>query len=226
MDKRLAGYYEQHHVDRFIPEHDLGILTLRHIPRGNPIIDQDRPVTDLLFLVEGRARVFTSAANGRQLLLCFYEPLQVLGDLEIMEGSSAATTNVEAVTPCWCLAAPREYVTRRLASDNEFVRGLSAVLARKLDRVIRNSALNLLHPVEERLASFIAASAVATPGGPVFRANITHVAEQLGTSFRHVHRLLSALCAEGLLEKTAEGYVVVRPVDLNARGGGAYVLPG
>jgi len=225
MDKRLIGYYEQHGLNRFIPERDLALLNLRRFSRGESILESDRPVTDLLFLVDGRARVFTSAANGRQLLLCFYEPPQILGDLEILQDGPLATTNVEATTACWCITAPRSYVARRLETDNDFVRTLSALLAHKLERVIRNSALNLLHPVDARLASFITATAIETPDGELFSANITHVAEQLGTSFRHLHRTLTALCAEGLLRKTAAGYLVLQPLQLEARGGGAYVLP-
>lgn len=225
MDRVIKGFYEQHRLESFVPPHHIDEFRLRRIARGRPILEVDEPVDSLHFFVEGSARVFVPSPNGRQLLLCFYEPLQIFGDLEIIEGAPLATTTVEALTECACLTLERSYVMSRIASDSEFLRALTSSLARKLDRVIRNSALNLLHPVEERLTSYILATTTPNKdGAAVFSGNLTQIAGLLGTSFRHLHRTLNSLCDEGVLVKTGHAYLVLNMDALRSRAAGVYVL--
>lgn len=163
--------------------------------------------------------------NARRLLLCFYEPLQVFGDVEIVAHEPRSITTIEALTPCVCLSLHRQLVSEHLATNPVFLEQLCRSLGRKLGRVIRNSALNLLHPVENRVASYILAT--ATPNSEqqlVFAGNVTHVAEILGTSFRHVHRTLQALCKQGILVKAKRSYVVEQVRELERRAAGVYVV--
>lgn len=221
---RIKGYWDQHDLGRFLDAEQKALLELRFYDPGAALCAIDEPVRDLQFLVDGRAKVYLPAANGKRLLLCFYEPLQLFGDLEIIEDKQDATATVEAVTPCVCLSLRREHVESRLTSDPRFLREVCATLARKLDRLLRNGALNLLHPVESRLASYILATATIDARGRLyFQGNLTHIAEMLGTSFRHLHRTLGSLLDEGVLSKDAGGYVVQRPNELRERAAGAYV---
>lgn len=223
-DPRIRGYWEQHDLGRFLAADQGASLELKLYRPGETLCAIDEPVRHLQFMVDGRAKVYLPAANGKRLLLCFYEPLQVFGDLEIVEGTQLATATVEAITPCASLRISRQEAAARLETDPRFLRQVSASLARKLDRLIRNGALNLLHPVENRLASYVLATATVDARGHLrFRANLTQVAEMLGTSFRHLHRTLGALCEQGILLKDGGDYVVQQPAELRSRAAGVYV---
>ncbi len=163
--------------------------------------------------------------NTRQLLLCFYEPLQLFGDLELFEQAPISTTTVEALTPCVCLGLQRAFVIDHMATNPVFLQQLCLSLGRKLGRVIRNSALNLLHPLENRVASYMLATAISNHEHQlVFSGNLTQIADLLGTSFRHLHRTLQSFCDQGILVKARTSYTIQQIGELERRAAGVYVV--
>jgi CRP-like cAMP-binding protein len=227
MDPLIAAYYRHFRLDRFIPEELIGHFSMQHYEKGQPICEIGQPIDSLSFLVEGRAKVFMPMPNARQLLLCFYEPLQMLGDLEMFEEHPCTVTGVETLTPCVCLKLKRATVMTHLADNPVFLRQMCMSLGRKLGRVNRNSALNMLHPVENRLASYILGTANRdTCPLPEFTGNLTQVADFLGTSFRHVHRTLQGFCAIGFLVKHGTRYTILNEPELQKRAVGIFQQPG
>ncbi len=225
MDEEASAYFDRYRLDRFLPHDVLDHLSLEHFQPGETILEAGRPVDALRFFVEGRARVVLPEENGRQLLLCFYEPLQLFGDAEIMERGRDAAASIEALGSCICLSLARKAVERCLYRNPEFLRMLCRSLGRKLGRILQNSAFNQLYPLEARVASYILATAVELKNGKVlFSANISQVAELLGSSFRHLHRTLGALCDAGVLEKTRSGYLLHNSDELKQRAGATYTL--
>jgi CRP-like cAMP-binding protein len=85
MESKIASYYRHYRLDRFIPPALTGQFKMQSYEKGQPICEIGQPIDSLSFLVEGRAKVFMPMENARQWLLCFYEPLQMLGDLEMFE---------------------------------------------------------------------------------------------------------------------------------------------
>jgi len=225
MDRRVLSYYTQYQLDRFVRADQIDKFTIRPFAKGENICELEQPIEYLHFFVEGRAKVFLPMENARQLLLCFYEPLQLFGDLEIFEQEPLSTTTVEALTPCVCLGLQRAFVVNQMAMDTVFLKHLCLSLGRKLGRVIRNSALNLLHPLENRVASYILATATANREHQlVFAGNLTQIADLLGTSFRHLHRTLQSFCDRGILVKVKTNYTIQQIGELERRAAGVYVV--
>lgn len=225
IERTVLAYYTQYQLDRFVAAHQIDRLKIHYFEKGQNICELEQPIEYLYFFVEGRTRVFLPMENARQLLLCFYQPFQLFGDLEIFEQNPIATTTVQALTSCVCLVLEREFVTNHMATDPVFLKQLYLSLGRKLGRVIRNSALNLLHPLENRVASYILATAASTPDHQlVFSGNLTQIADLLGTSFRHLHRTLQSFCEQGILVKMKTTYRVQQPGELERRAAGVYVI--
>jgi CRP/FNR family transcriptional regulator, putaive post-exponential-phase nitrogen-starvation regulator len=225
MDRKVRSYYTQYQLDRFVAADQIDHFKIQHFARGENICELEQPIEYLHFLVEGRAKVFLPMESTRQLLLCFYEPLQLFGDLEMFEQAPISTTTVEALTPCVCLGLSRAFVIDHMAMDPVFLKQLCLSLGRKLGRVIRNSALNLLHPLENRVASYILATATANHQHQlVFSGNLTQIADLLGTSFRHLHRTLQAFCDQGILAKVKTSYTIQQVGELERRAAGVYVV--
>ncbi len=226
MDNSIARYYEHFRLERLIPPELIRHLKLRYIEKGSSICQVGQPIDGLSFFVEGHAKVFMAMENGRQLLLCFYEPLQIFGDLELFEAQPRTLTEIQAVTPCICMDLKRDIVMKYLANDPAFLRQMCQSLGRKLGRVNSNSALNMLHPVENRLASYILGTASREDGASIeFTGNLTQIADFLGTSFRHIHRTLQKFCAQGLLEKDKTNYSILNETKLQKLAIGIFVIP-
>lgn len=227
MDKlkesvHLKKYYTAYHMDSLFTKKMEDALEMIKFSRLEYICKEAATMEQLIFLVEGKAKVFKTMANGKRLLLSFYTPFEVIGDLEVVQDTPASCT-VQALSTCYGLALPMEKARKELSMDYRFLRFACTSLAKKLDKLSINSSINLLYPLEKRLASYINTVAVSmewSNGDEYlgFNENLTYLAELLGTSYRHLLRTLNDLCAQGVIQKEKEGYRVVDKVHLSRIG--------
>ena len=150
----------------------------------------------LLFFVQGKAKVFKTLPNGRNLLLAFYNPIRVIGDIEIVKNQSATGT-IQALSTCYCLAIPMKKARLELTNDRKFLKFTCESLAEKLAAVSMNSSINLLYPLENRLSSYINEFLTNDENSNIyidFDENLVNIAELLGSSYRHLLITLNVLC--------------------------------
>lgn len=215
---RLMGYVRQYEMDRIFSEDMTPYMELLFFRRYEFMVKEGEEIPYLLFLTEGKAKVFTSLSNGKSLLLCFYQGFKVLGDLEAVD-SVRAVTNVQAIADTCCIGIPYRVVRRHLLEDAKFLRYICSSLGGKLNRCSKNSSINLLYPLENRLASYIYTTGERfgevkesgkdmKQGSITFHENLTEIAELLGTSYRHLLRTLTELCDKNILKKEGSSYIV------------------
>ena len=155
----------------------------------------------LLFFIQGKAKVFKTLPNGRSLLLAFYNSIRVIGDIEIVKNQSATST-IQALSTCYCLAIPMKKARLELTNDRKFLKFTCESLAEKLAAVSMNSSINLLYPLENRLASYINEFLTNDEDSNIyidFDENLVNIAELLGSSYRHLLRTLNTLSKKGVL---------------------------
>ena len=168
--------------------------------------------TDALYLMmEGSCKVFKLLENGKSLLLCLYDDVQVLGEFELFS-DPVAKSNVQALHETFCYALALEKYRTQLLADNLFLQFVLRQTCAKVHRNNNNTARNLLYPLEQRLAAYI----LKTQNSGLFLANYTMLAEYLGCSLRHLLRTLHTFCTRGLLQKAARGYQLSDPPGLHA----------
>jgi len=194
----------------------LNELKLMKASKSEYICYQEEEMRNLLFLVEGRAKVEKILANGKTMLLSFYESFGVMGDIELVHDGPVNCT-IQALTTCYVLALPVEKARLYLQKDVKLLNYLCRALANKLESISNNSSINLLYPLENRLASYInmVADEPEEMGGKrIFCENLTHLAELLGTSYRHLLRTLNSLCQMNIMHKEKNGYVIIDENEL------------
>lgn len=202
-------------------------MELFHYKKFDYLVKEDDVIHRLLFLVKGKAKVFTNLSNGKSLLLCFYQNFRVLGDIEVIGASTPSTnvggesrktnsdkavTNVQAIEDTYCIGISYEKVRKYLLEDSKFLRYICVSLGVKLTRCSKNSSINLLYSLENRLASYLYTTGERDSNKRnriCFNENLTQIAELLGTSYRHLLRTLNLLCEKKILVKTDEGYEVL-----------------
>ena len=176
----------------------------------------------LLFFIQGKAKVFKTLPNGRNLLLAFYNSIRVIGDIEIVKNQSATST-IQALSTCYCLAMKKARL--ELTNDRKFLKFTCESLAEKLAAVSMNSSINLLYPLENRLASYINEFLTNDEDSNIyidFDENLVNIAELLGSSYRHLLRTLNTLSKKGVLEKEDGKYKVINKVLLEELAGDLY----
>lgn len=206
----LRKYMKKYKIGEMFTNNFEEYMELLVYEKGDYLSREGEEIEYLLFFVKGKAKVYINLENGKALLLCFYYPFMLFGDLELVN-RRMATTNTVVIDEVHCIALPLNKVRDQLLKDSRLMRVACESLGDKLDRASRNSTINLLYPLENRVASYIIATMEQVKNeGEIFRfkENLTTLAELLGTSYRHLLRTLNKLLADGLLEKEKGEYIV------------------
>lgn len=160
----------------------------------------------MLYILEGKVKISVASRGGKTLLICFYEAEGIIGSIEALTGKPATAT-AQAVSDTLCVAVPILSHAGYYHSDPLFLDYLCTTLSVMFARSSRNSAINILHPLQTRLCSYI----LSMQDNGRFHENLTETSELPGASYRHLLRELARLCSEGILVKERDGYRVARP---------------
>ena len=211
-EKRLEFYILKYRIDEIFALDMKPYMKLFKYNKNEFICKADEKLEYLLFFVEGKAKVYSSLSNGRSLLLCFYKPFMVIGDVEFKE-SDTANSNVQVIEETYCLAIDMELIRKLAIEDWKFLNYMCGSLAEKLVRLGKYSSINLLYPLENRLASYILATTSRNEGknggAIIFEGNLSEISELLGASYRHLLRTLNSLCKQGIIKKVENKYEIV-----------------
>ena len=222
----IESYYNELNMQKIFINDMKKHMKLLKFDKHEYLSREDENLEYLLFFIQGKAKVFKTLPNGRNLLLAFYKPFRIIGDIEIIK-SQAATGTIQALSTCYCLAIPMDIARKELTEDSKFLKFTCESLAEKLNAVSVNSSINLLYPLENRLASYINESLNYSSNEKDnsyinFGENLVNLAELLGSSYRHLLRTLKSLCEKKVLEKQDKGYKVINKSLLEELAGDLY----
>ena len=221
----IENYYNELNMQNIFMDDMKSDMRLLKFDKHEYLSREDEDLEYLLFFIQGKAKVFKTLPNGRNLLLAFYKPFRVIGDIEIVKNQSATGT-IQALSTCYCLAIPMKKARLELTKDSKFLKFTCESLAEKLAAVSMNSSINLLYPLENRLASYINESLVYGENEENlyidFDENLINIADLLGSSYRHLLRTFNTLCKKGVLEREYGKYKVINKTLLKELAGDLY----
>lgn len=204
--KSLEKAFTQYHIPENFQyfEEYRPYFHMLHFKKGELIYQTDYLRHQyLLFFLSGKAKVCSNLSNGKSLLVCFHTTFQLLGELELYH-IDTSTVTVQALEPCTCISLEIGDIRSRLMTDPLFLQFTAKSLAEKLAHATANNSINLLYPLENKLASYI----YQVSDNNEFSENLTQLSELLGTSYRHLLRTLKAFILDEILEKGENGYLI------------------
>lgn len=205
-------YISKYNLNEIFTDDMTEYMELMIFEKNQYLCKENEKIEYLYFFVKGKAKVYVSLKNGKSLLLCFYYPLMVLGDLELVNFEEA-TTNIQVIEESHCIVLPFNKVREKLLEDAKFLRYACESIADKLRRSSNNNSINLLYPLESRLASYILVTEEQVNNSEEkilkFDGNLTEIAELLGTSYRHLLRTLNVLIEKGAIRKVKNYYEII-----------------
>ncbi|HET7501741.1 MAG TPA: Crp/Fnr family transcriptional regulator [Kofleriaceae bacterium] len=184
------------------------------VEKGECLLRQGDPPRGLFVLHSGLGRVFSTAANGREILHAFVGPGEVLGEIEYFAAQPFGST-VEAArrTEAWFI--PAAQVDALLATEPRLAIALATTMARRYYRDVERSSARISYPVAHNVLQICLAHA-AERGDPCIRLRKQDLAEHVGTSGRHLNRVLKQLAIRGAIE-VAPGEVRTVNADVARR---------
>lgn len=213
--EQIDYYLQAHKIESLFSEGILPYLSLFEFEKGEKICSQGEASQYLYFLVKGKVKIFTTSEEGKVLILAFKTPLEVIGDIEYVQEIDIINT-VEAVSPVVMIGVRQSVLRNHLHEHAPFLQFLLKIITRKFYIKSQFMRHNILYPVETRLASYLVSVAYdeneALINGKVSASNLTDIANLIGTSYRHLNRVIKEFCFKGLIERD-KGNILIKDLE-------------
>jgi CRP/FNR family transcriptional regulator, putaive post-exponential-phase nitrogen-starvation regulator len=199
-EKTIQHYISTFNMASFLNDDLLASLQHFHFPTYTNIYIEEDEQHFLYFLVEGQVQCSHYHLNGRLAVIALSQPFTAIGDFEILS-EERVYSNVIATQDTTMLGIARSVVQRYGADDSRFLRFLIDQLREKLYQT-NSLQMNQVLPVIKRLALYILAHPTKNEDGVVVLPNKEDFASLLGTTPRHLNRVLRELVESGGISAT------------------------
>jgi CRP/FNR family transcriptional regulator, putaive post-exponential-phase nitrogen-starvation regulator len=204
-EKTIEQYVAKFNMASFLNDDLLGHLQLFHFPAYTHVYIEQDEQHFLYFLVEGTVQCSHYHLNGKLIVIAISRPFAAIGDLEIL-GRERVYSNVIATQDTIMLGIASPIIHRYGADDPRFLRFLIDQLKEKLYKT-NSLQVNQVLPVINRLAVYILSQLADSQDNTVILPTKEELASLLGTTSRHLNRVLKALVDSGSIDT---GYPLVR----------------
>jgi len=219
--KELEYYIEKFDIDSMFEKDMKKHMELHLFSKGEQIYNAGAKADYIYFIVKGKFKVLTAQKNGKSILLRFYQPFQMLGDIELL-GYVDPLCNLEALNEVICLGISVEVIRTQCMEDTKFLRFVAKSLAQKLIESSTSSSINISYPLENRLASYLLAISPEENIVGIATNKLTEMAGFLGTSYRHLSRTLNKLYSKNLIRKENNYIEILDREELEKLAGDLY----
>lgn len=199
----------------------LALTTIKRLKAGQVLCRKGDPGVQLYGVLTGRLRVISEGGDGKEVILNFVGPGEVIGDIALIDTQPRSAT-VEAIEPGEVVCLHRRDLLPFLYQNPKAAIQLAAGLARRvraLSLVVEDA---LLLAIPARLAKKLLALA-QTYGKPTaagtrieLRLPQHQLGEMIGATRESVNKTLRGWVDEGAIE-VDRGYVTIKdPAALEA----------
>lgn len=194
------------HLSSLIPS-----IEFRTYESGSFLVRERDMIDHLFFLMSGEAWVTQNLANGRAHLYQIHSSGDIVGDVEYYLGCEA-TCSVQCMSDV--TAGRISYTTVETIEKEhpELSKALATGLAAKLRTSSFAAARNLGFPLIYRFAQYL----ISTGLPCIPNTRLEEAAELLGSSRRHLRRVIAQLEEQGVLRRDGRGIVVENEERLHA----------
>ncbi|MDR0270840.1 Crp/Fnr family transcriptional regulator [Paenibacillus sp.] len=166
-------------------------------------------IAGLYFLISGSYYVTSPESNGKELLLRRSTAPSILGDIEIFQ-QCTVQSNCRAIETCYFLFVPLSFYEKTLKFDAAFTELLLKELSFKLKTCTTLSRVNALASVSVKLAAYLCTIQSKSVNNDYLTVqNVQHVADLIGTTNRHVNRILKKWADDRIIERTDESIKIL-----------------
>nr|WP_307251432.1 cyclic nucleotide-binding domain-containing protein [Croceifilum oryzae] len=208
--EQLNHYLHIHRLETVFNEQLIPHLSLYRFERGDFICSQGDASQYLYILVKGKVKVYTNTSKGKTLILSFRTPLDVIGGVEYVRGIDTVHT-VTAVSPVCVIGVYYRWLEKYGKCHQPLLQFLLEHITQTLYNESYSLSLNLMYPVEVRLASYlisVSCDEYDLPYGQIKTSCLINAANLIGTSYRHVNRTIQRFCTDGLVERNIDGVFI------------------
>lgn len=199
----IQGYLEKYDMTEIFMAPLTEQMTLSVFERGESIAPLNEPLTHFHLLVEGKLKIYTLQENGKKVLIRFYRPMSVIGDLEYVSNYPVRAV-VEALEQTTLITIPMAVLRENTMDCHKFLRFVIGTLSQKLYTWSNMAGLNLVYPLENRVASYLVSITEISDRTRLDEIQVNsleEMADLLCSSYRHLHRILESFESQGIISR-------------------------
>lgn len=191
----LTKYIEEYALDTHLNADLLRSLRVYQFEAGQEVYTAKSKLEHLYFLVHGKAQVSYYLATGKRSIIAMIKPFSVIGDIELFEDKTLQLNVITTETSIF-LGIKKADVMQYGYHDPRFLRFTILHLSRKL----RGSGYNQLSqdlPLINRVANYLLVQTISDT--VISLESKAIIADLLGTTARHLNRVIKTLEDEGII---------------------------
>ena len=182
-----------------------GRSRIRRFPKNTAIYLPADQSDGVLLLAEGRVKISSITADGKQSILAFIEPGEVFGELALFHRGDREEV-AESTESSTVVLVPAESLRKVVEESPHLAMGVTRLVGLRRRRIERRLRYLLFHPNRERLVNLLLELAEdyghREPSGDVaLRIKLSHqdLASIIGSTRESVTVILGQMQSEGLL---------------------------
>jgi CRP-like cAMP-binding protein len=224
-DKLLDDYIKKYHIKDLFETDMREFMTLVEYAKNEHILVSGDPMHYFYLIVDGKAKIFRTLENGKQVLLRFTRPLSELGSLELLHNKRFVDTEIQSLHGTTAIRIPFAIIEQKCDRDVTFYKYIIRRLSHKLETASKTASMNASYPFKNRFASYLIS---ITKINEIYRVDeinfnkLTELATFLGTSYRHLNRVIQNFEDEGIISKDNKKFVILDYKRLEDLSGGYY----
>jgi len=183
--------------------------TVRAYPKNAIIVNEGDETDSVYVILAGRARVYVSNEQGREVQLNVIGPGEYFGEVTLDGGARSAS--VMSVDDCRCAVVKRSELVSLVEKEPRFALHMVRKLASRVRDLTENVRSLALMDVYGRVARLLLDLAEEKDGRLVIEQALTHkeIASRVGASREMISRIFSDLNDGGYLRKDEAGRLVI-----------------
>jgi len=184
--------------------------TVRAFPKNAIIVNEGDETDSLYVMLGGRARVYVSNPQGREVQLNLIGPGEYFGEVTLDGGPRSAS--VMAAEDCRCAVVKRGELLAIVEKEPQVALHMVRKLASRVRDLTENVRSLALMDVYGRVARLLLELAEERDGRLIVEEQLTHkdIASRVGASREMISRIFSDLTAGGYVGKENGRLVIMR----------------
>jgi len=182
---------------------------VKHYGKGTIIINEGDDTHSMYIILSGRAKVYLSDEEGKEVILNALGPGQYFGELSLLD-DAPRSASVVALEPCKLLLISEGTFRECLASKPTVVFRILKDLCRRVRGLSENVKSLALLDVYGRIARTLLDLGVEENGKIVIKERLTHqdLANRVGASREMVTRILRDLVVGGYIRMEGKHIII------------------
>lgn len=192
----IKYYIDKYKLGDILPPEIMTYISIKTYKKNSLILEADKTIENLYFLLEGRIEVNSILENGKHIIIDELLPFSVFGDIEYVAGIYDTLQNLISKEQTKVLSVPFSVLDSKLSNNVHFWKKMAIESADKLIRTNYSVLKRLNNKLEDIIIDLLAEN-----NDEFTFVSLDAFSKNLNVSYRNLTRVLKKLTDDNIIIK-------------------------